>query len=129
MIASLLALSLIQVQQTAPTVVEGVVIAAGLDYRLRVEPVGADTASTMVLSQDPPMFCSDARFQSTPGPARQCWLRGRRGDPIVLTAQHDGVYGRDWAIDWTGCQPQGDGRSCAVDIAGEMRVGATFRSL
>lgn len=112
------------------TVVDGVdVIGDAMDYRLGVTLAGADQATAMILSNDPPMWCGDARFNGTPGPFRQCWLRGHRGEPIVLTAQHDGQFGRDWTVDWTGCQPLADGRSCSAEIAGSMEVGATFRRL
>lgn len=100
-----------------------------LDYRLRVSLAGADTPSDLIVSADPGMNCGDPRFDRSPGPYRQCWLRGRRNTAILLTAQGDGVFGRDWTVDWTGCEPTADGRSCAVAIAGEMVVGATFRSL
>ena len=108
---------------------EVTVVGQHMDYRLRVALAGADAASDLVVSADPGMHCGDARFDRTPGPYRQCWLRGRRGEPILLTAQHEGVFGRDWTVEWTGCQPVDDGRSCSAAIAGAMEVGATFRPM
>ncbi|WP_296819763.1 hypothetical protein [Brevundimonas sp.] len=130
--AALLATTLLlasgQADPGGVTVVDGVeVIGDPMDYRLRVTLAGADRAGAMVLSSDPAMWCGDARFNNTPGPFRQCWLRGFRGEPIVLTAQNEGQFGRDWTVEWTGCQPLADGRSCSAEIAGEMQVGATFR--
>ena len=58
------------------------------------------------------------------------WFEVRgRGEPILLTAQHEGVFGRDWTVEWSGCEPVDDGRSCSAAIAGSMQVGATFRSM
>lgn len=114
----------------APTrVADVIVVGSYFDYRLRVNLAGADSASDLVVSADPAMNCGDQRFDTTPGPYRQCWLRGRRNTPIILTAQQTGVFGRDWTVDWIGCQPLDDGRSCTVAISGEMEVGATFRAL
>lgn len=104
------------------------VVARPLDFRLRVQVSGATAPADLVVSADPAMYCGDPQFNYSPGPHRQCWLRGRRGAPIVLTAQHDGEFGRDWTVAWTGCEPQADGRSCAVPISGEMEVGAAFQS-
>ena len=115
---------------TIPVELPGVTVRGGFsDYRLQVNLSGADDPSDLIVSLDPGMNCGDTRFERTPGPYRQCWLRGRRGEPILLTAQHEGVFGRDWTVDWTGCEPIGDGRSCSAAIAGTMQVGATFRSL
>ena len=102
------------------------VVSQPIDYRLRVQLAGADEASDLVVSADPGMFCGDPRFDETPGPFRQCWLRGHRNEPIVLTAQHTGEFGRDWSVVWTGCEPQPDGRSCSATLASEMEIGATF---
>lgn len=115
---------------TAPTELPGVTVVGGeFEYLLRVELAGARAATDLVVSTDPAMNCGAAGFEVTPGPWRQCWLRGERGAPILLTAQRQGVYGRDWAVDWTGCEPVDDGRSCTAAIAGTMHVGATFRDL
>lgn len=115
---------------TVPVELPGVTVVGGyFDYLLRVDLRGTDAASDLVVSVDPAMNCGDARFDRTPGPYRQCWLRGRRGAPILLTAQHEGVFGRDWTVDWTGCEPVDDGRSCSAAIAGTMQVGATFRAM
>lgn len=113
-----------------PTELPGVTVTGGyFDYRLQVNLSGADAPSDLIVSLDPGMNCGDVRFERTPGPYRQCWLRGRRGEPILLTAQHEGVFGRDWTVEWTGCEPVDEGRSCSAAIAGTMQVGATFRAL
>lgn len=117
-------------QPTPPVELPGVTVVGGhYDYLLRVDLSGTDAASDLVVSVDPAMNCGDERFSREPGPWRQCWLRGQRGSPILLTAQHDGVYGRDWTVEWSGCEPIDDGRSCSAAIAGTMQVGATFRAM
>lgn len=115
-------------ERTVATVVAGVeIVGDPMDYRLRVTLSGADKPEALIRSSDPPMWCGDARFDRAPGPYRQCWLRGHRGAPIILTAQNQGEFGRDWAVDWSGCRPLDGGRSCSAEIAGEMQVAATFR--
>lgn len=129
LIFSVAALSQPQVE-VEPVELPGVTVVGGhYEYLLQVSLSGTDSADDMVVSGDPAMNCGDARFDRTPGPWRQCWLRGRRDLPVVLTAQSDGVYGRDWRVDWTGCEPIGDGRACSAPLAGEMQVGATFRAM
>lgn len=117
-------------QDPGPVELPGVtVVGDGYDYLLEVDLVGAAAAADLVVSADPPMYCGGEAFSRTPGPWRQCWLRGRRGSPIVLTAQREGVFGRDWSVAWTGCEPIGDGSRCSAPITGTMRVGATFRAM
>jgi hypothetical protein len=132
MLFSVLSLALISQQPELPPADELPAITVRgyyMDYRLRVGLSGAEAATDLIVSADPGMNCGDARFDRTPGPYRQCWLRGRRNAPILLTAQRQGEFGRDWTVDWTGCEPLDAGRSCAVAIGGEMSVGATFRAL
>ncbi|MBN8553718.1 MAG: hypothetical protein J0L52_12585 [Caulobacterales bacterium] len=100
-----------------------------IDYRLRVGLQGAEAATDLIVSADPAMNCGDVRFDRTPGPYRQCWLRGRRNASIRLLAHREGEFGRDWTVDWTGCEPRDGGRSCEVAISSEILVGATFRTL
>lgn len=105
------------------------VIGHAFDYRLGVNLTGAEGPADLIVSQAPAMTCGDPRFDRTPGPSRQCWLRVAHDVPVVLTAQRSGTFGRDWTIDWSGCVPQGDGRSCVVSIDRSTDVGAIFRTL
>lgn len=129
MIALVLSLA-VAAQDAPPVELPGVTVMGDhFDYRLEVALSGAGAASDLVTSSDPGMYCGDTRFDRTPGPWRQCWLRGRRGAPIVLTAQRDGVFGQDWTVEWSGCEPIDDGRRCSAPITGTMQVAATFRAL
>lgn len=70
--------------------------------------------------------CGGALFQYMNIENRQCWLWVRRNQPVMLTAQGKGVFGRDWTVSWAGCEPVAGGPACMLTPSGEAVVAAVF---
>lgn len=112
--------------QLPPTEVDSLTVFASLDVRLTVA-IGGDVSVDQIVSSAPVgIRCGGAMFQYTNLENRQCWLWVRRNQPVILTAQGKGVYGRDWTVVWSGCEPVAGGPACTLTPAGEAVVAAVF---
>ena len=109
-----------------PTDVEAVTVIASTDVRLTVALGGEITVDQVVTSAPVGIRCGSALFEYMNSENRQCWLWVRRNQPVMLTAQGKGVYGRDWAVVWSGCEPVAGGPACLVTPSGEAVVAAVF---
>lgn len=110
------------------TEVTGVTVTGRAADRLLSVTVGGDVRRDSVVSSAPlGMNCGGVTFQFLQGPYRQSWLRIRRGQEAVLTAGDDGAYGREWVIEWVGCEPRAGGPACVVRMDEDRQVGAVFR--
>lgn len=114
--------------EAGSTEVEGVTVRAAPADRLLSVTVGGDVRQNSVVSSAPlGMNCGGVTFQYLRGPYRQCWLRVRRGQDAVLTAGDDGAYGRDWIVEWVGCEPRAGGPACTVTMSEDRQIAAVFR--
>lgn len=112
--------------QLPPTEVDSLTVFASLDVRLTVA-IGGDVSVDQIVSSAPVgIRCGGAMFQYTNLENRQCWLWVRRNQPVILTAQGKGVYGRDWTVVWSGCEPVAGGPACTLTPSGEAVVAAVF---
>jgi hypothetical protein len=112
--------------QTPPTEVDSLTVFASTDVRLTVALGGDIAPDQMVVSAPVGIRCSGALFDYINSETRQCWLWVRRNQPVMLTAQGRGVYGRDWSVVWSGCEPVAGGPACTFTPAGEAVVAAVF---
>ena len=109
-----------------PTDVDGLTVIASADVRLTVALGGDVTAEQVVTSAPVGIRCGGALFQYTNVENRQCWLWVRRNQPVILTAQGSGVYGRDWTVVWSGCEPVAGGPACTLTPKQEAVVAPVF---
>lgn len=109
-----------------PVDVDSLTVFASPDVRVTVA-IGGDVSVDQVVSSAPVgVRCGGAMFQYTNVENRQCWLWVRRNQPVILTAQGKGVYGRDWSVAWSGCEPVAGGPACTLTPSGEAVVAAVF---
>ncbi len=112
--------------QSPPTEVDSLTVFASTDVRLTIA-LGGDVASDQMVTSAPVgIRCGGALFEYMNSDNRQCWLWVRRNQPVMLTAQGRGVYGRDWSVAWSGCEPVAGGPACTLTPAGEAVVAAVF---
>jgi hypothetical protein len=109
-----------------PTDVEGITVFASTDVRLTIALGGDVTPEQVVTSAPVGIRCGGALFQYMNIENRQCWLWVRRNQPVMLTAQGKGEFGRDWTVTWSGCEPVAGGPACRLTPAGETVVAAVF---
>jgi hypothetical protein len=102
-------------ERDAATLVEGVTITGSRDWRLIVEVEGAQSPEWLVSSRPVTgISCGDPRWSYHPHQSpRLCWLRRAPGTEVVLNAM---APTGGWRIEWTGCEPFGDGRSCRLTL-------------
>jgi hypothetical protein len=106
--------------------VDSLTVIASADVRLTIA-LGGDVAPDQVVTSAPVgIRCGGAMFQYTTSENRLCWLWVRRNQPVMLTAQGKGVFGRDWTVTWSGCEPVAGGPACILTPAGEAVVAAVF---
>ncbi len=123
------ALSLVAAAASAASVaneVDSVTVFASTDVRLTVAVGGQMTPDQYVTSAPVGIRCGGAEFQYDPRANHQCWLWVRRNQPLVLTAQGRGVYGQDWTVVWSGCEPVAGGPACTLTPKQEAVVAAVF---
>jgi hypothetical protein len=109
-----------------PTDVDSITVFASTDVRLTIALGGDVTPEQVVTSAPVGIRCGGALFQYMNIENRQCWLWVRRNQPVMLTAQGKGVFGRDWTVAWSGCEPVAGGPACRLTPAGETVVAAVF---
>lgn len=112
--------------QSTPVEVDSLTVTASADVRLTIA-LGGDVAVDQVVTSAPVgILCGGAMFQYTTSENRQCWLWVRRNQPVMLTAQGKGVFGRDWTVTWSGCEAVAGGPACSLTPSGETVVAAVF---
>lgn len=123
---SVMSTSALAATAAEPTDVDSLTVFASTDVRVTVA-IGGDISVDQVVSSAPVgVRCGGAMFQYTNVENRQCWLWVRRNQPVILTAQGKGVYGRDWSVVWSGCEPVAGGPACTLTPSGEAVVAAVF---
>jgi len=110
----------------APTDVDGITVYAATDVRLTLAIGGEITPGQVVTSAPVGMNCGGAEYRYSTRENRQCWLWVRRNQPVILTAQGEGAYGRDWTVVWSGCEPVAGGPACLLTPKQEAVVAAVF---
>lgn len=117
-----------RIEADSATELAGVTVTGRAADRLLSVTVGGDVRQNSVVSSAPlGMNCGGVTFQFLRGPYRQCWLRIRRGQEAVLTAGDDGAYGRDWIVEWVGCEARAGGPACITRMDEDRQVAAVFR--
>jgi hypothetical protein len=106
--------------------VDSVTIFAPADVRLTLAVGGQVSRDHVVTSAPVGMHCGGDAFQYDTDDNHQCWLWVRRNQPVILTAQGSGVYGRDWTVVWSGCEPVAGGPACTLTPKQEAVVAAVF---
>lgn len=123
---SVMSTSALAATAAEPVDVDSLTVFASTDVRVTVA-IGGDVSVDQVVSSAPVgVRCGGAMFQYTNVENRQCWLWVRRNQPVILTAQGKGVYGRDWSVVWSGCEPVAGGPACTLTPSGEAVVAAVF---
>lgn len=123
---SVMSTSALAATAAEPVDVDSLTVFASTDVRVTVA-IGGDVSVDQVVSSAPVgVRCGGAMFQYTNVENRQCWLWVRRNQPVILTAQGKGVYGRDWSVVWSGCEPVGGGPACTLTPSSEAVVAAVF---
>lgn len=93
--------------------------------------VGGDVdPTTMVTSAPVGMFCGGGqyRFQRW-GTFDQCWINVKPDREVLLIASREGRHRVDWTVNWTGCEPFGDGAGCRLFPTGDAVIAAEFHRL
>lgn len=126
----LLAFFLLAAQDPAATVLPDVVVEGQkLDPLITVVVTGDIPAEALVRSDPIGVRCGVAALQyDAYASPRLCWIRRPEAEVVHLTAEGLDRLGQGWTVEWTGCDPQPDGRRCdiAVPRAGAS-VTARFR--
>lgn len=121
-----LAAAQVRVDEKAANEVAAVEVSPSLDVKLSVT-VGGDVGPTTFVSSAPAgMDCGGAAFRYTTSKVHQCWLWVRRGREAMLAATADGLYGKDWTVAWSGCQPVANGAACRLTPRIDSNVAAVF---
>lgn len=97
------------------------------DRLLSVAVSGDADVDTLVASVPRGVYCSALAYQYARGPIRLCWLRARRKTEVLLRALAPGAFGRDWTVQWSGCEPMPDPSWCRVRLDDARKVAAVFR--
>lgn len=104
------------------------VIGRRVNPLLTVRVEGQESERFLIVSGEG-VRCGFQRFQySDYGRPRLCWTRPDPGTPLAFTPNAEGQYGRDWTVEWSGCESV-DGAVCRVTGGNARTVTATFRRL
>jgi len=113
-------------EKAAPNEVAAVEVTPSMDVKLSVTVGGDVGARTFVSSAPAGMDCGGAAFRYSTSEVRQCWLWVRRGREAMLAATAEGLYGKDWTVAWSGCDPVANGAACRLTPRLDSNIAAVF---
>lgn len=130
MLAFVPVLALLSLASPQETRLSGVEVMATRQSLVTVSVSGNVTEAAIIRSQPVGIRCGLDRYQYNYHAApRLCWTRQRGGSTITLQAEGAEALGPNWRVEWTGCTPSADGRSCVLQAEHpDMPVRAVFRA-
>ena len=106
--------------------VAAVEVLPSLDIKLSVTVGGDVEARTFVSSAPAGMDCGGAAYRYATNKVHQCWLWVRRNREVMLAATAEGLYGKDWTVAWSGCEPVANGAACRLTPRLDSNIAAVF---
>jgi hypothetical protein len=94
--------------------------------RITVALGGTAGSEQVVTSKPAGIRCGAASIENMTSENRQCWMWVPINRPVTLTAQGKGVFGWDWHVAWSGCEPVAEGPACTLVPTDETVVAAVF---
>lgn len=104
------------------------VIGRRVNPLLTVRVQGQESERFLIVSGEG-VRCGFSRYEySDYGKPRLCWTRPDPGTPLSFTPSAEGQFGRDWTVEWQGCETV-EGPVCRLTGGNARTVTATFRRL